>query len=327
MKLLFFTDTHIRPSNPRNRLDNFYESVLKKLEEIRDYANSHDIDYVIHGGDIFDRPDCPIKATSQVGLILASFKMPIYIVVGNHDIFGYNLDTLDRSMLGLLTSFGILKLIDKDGELLEKKGQRVLLLGKNFSADLDTSKDNYILKDSDIKYQADKIINVVHGFLTDRPFIKYVDHTLVGEIVDTKADLTLSGHYHTGFPIQKIDGKIFANPGSIVRITNSLAEIKRRPKFLEIEVTKDDVEVREIYLKSAKAGEEVLDRSKLIEDQYKDQRLMLFADSIDQSIDLDLIDLDAIIDSIAGAEDFDQEIKSQAKIRIEKAKEIINADN
>ena len=54
---------------------------------------------------------------------------------------------------------------------------------------------------------------------------------------------------------------------------------------------------------------------------------MLFADSIDQSIDLDLIDLDAIIDSIAGAEDFDQEIKSQAKIRIEKAKEIINADD
>ncbi|MDO5028333.1 MAG: metallophosphoesterase family protein [Bacillota bacterium] len=327
MKLLFFTDTHIRPSNPISRLDNYYESVLKKLEEIRDYANSNNIDYVIHGGDLFDRPDNPIKATSQVGLILASFKMPIYIVVGNHDIFGYNIDTLQRSMLGLLTSFNILKLIPDDGVLLEKDGTKVLVLGRNFSADLDQDKENYIVKDQDIKYSAHKIINVVHGFLIDRPFLSVVDHTLVGEILETKADLTLSGHYHSGFPIQNIQGKVFANPGSLVRNRNSLSEIKRRPKFLEITVEKDKIDLKEIYLKSAKAGDQVFDRTKLIEDQYKDQRLMLFAQGIDQNLDLDLIDLEAIIDSIAASEDFDPKIKAQAKLRIEEAKEVLNEDN
>lgn len=327
MKLLFFTDTHIRASNPRNRIDNFYDSSLKKLEEIRDYANSNKIDYVLHGGDLFDRPDSAIKPTSEAGKILSSFNMPIYIVAGNHDIFGYNLDTLGRTMLGLLDNFGLVKIIPKDGILLEKKDTKVLLLGRDYSSDLDLSKNNYIVTGKDIKYEADVIINIVHGFLTDKPFLKQVPHILLGEILETKADITLAGHYHAGFKTQLIDGKYFSNPGALVRISNSMAEINRRPKFLEINIEGKDISIKDVYLKSAKPGEEVLDRRKLIEDQYKDERLMIFADSIEQSIELELVNLEAIIESIANSEDFDKRVKDEAKLRIDQAKEVLNAEN
>lgn len=327
MKLLFFTDTHIRSTNPRNRIDNFYESTLKKLEEIRDYANENKIDYVIHGGDLFDRPDSAIKPTSEAGKILSSFNIPIYIVAGNHDIFGYNLDTLGRTMLGLLDSFALVKIIPKDGILLEKDNTSVLLLGRDFSSDIDTKKENYIVKKKNLKYQADVIINVVHGFLTDRPFLKYVNHILVGEILDTEADITLSGHYHAGFNTQFIEGKYFSNPGSMVRITNSLSEIKRRPKFLEIEINKKDIKIKDVFLKSAKDGEEVLDRKTLVENQYKDERLMLFSDSVETNIDVNLLNLDTIIEQIANSEAFDKKVKEEAKFRIDKAKGILNEDD
>lgn len=327
MKLLFFTDTHIRSSNPRNRIDNFYESTLAKLEEIKQYANDNKFDYVIHGGDLFDRPDSAIKPASEAGMILSSFNMPIYIVTGNHDIFGYNLNTLNRSMLGLLDSFDILKIIPEDGVLLEKDNLKVLLLGKDYSSYLDSDKNNYIVKKSEIKYSADIIINIVHGFLIDKPFLKYVPHVLLGEILETDADITLSGHYHSGYPTQKIEGKYFSNPGSMVRISNSISEMTRRPKFLEINLDKDNIEIKDVYLKSAKKGEEVLDRKKLVEEQYRDERLMIFSESIEQNVDLELLDLNLILDSISQSEEFDLKIREEAKLRLDRAKELINAND
>lgn len=324
MKLLFFTDTHIRMSKPRNRLDDFYETTLNKLEEIKNYANENKIDYVLHGGDLFDRPDSAIKPTSEVGKILSSFNMPIYIVAGNHDIFGYNTKTLNRTMLGLLDNFHVLNIISEDGILLNSDEVSILVLGKDYSSDIDLNKENYIIKKSNLKYDADIVINIVHGFLTDRPFLKQVPHVLIGEITDTEADITLAGHYHTGFKTQYIDGKFFSNPGSMVRISNSLGEIKRKPKFLELNITKDNIVIKDVYLKSAKDGEEVLDRKALTESHYKDERLTIFSNSIDQNVDLELLNLDTILNEISKSENFDQDILKEAKLRLQYAKEIVN---
>lgn len=325
MKLLFFTDTHIRSNNPRNRIDNYYEAAMNKLKEIRDYANENDIDYVIHGGDLFDRPDSAIRSTSEVGLILKSFQMPIYIVVGNHDLFGYNLDTLDRTTFGLLTAFKLLNKIPEDGVLLEKDGVSVLLLGTNFSSDLDVNKSKYIIKKSELNKKSDYIINVAHGFLIDKPFIQSVPHTLIGEISETDADITLGGHYHSGFNTMKIDGKYFSNPGSMMRITSSLSELSRRPKFLEIIIDEKGIEIEERYFKSAQKGEDVLDRSKLMSNKLRAERLDIFRDSISQSVNLEMLNLESIINEISEKEDFEESVREEAKRRIQSAKEIVNA--
>lgn len=324
MRLLFFTDTHIRSSNPRNRLDDFYASTLEKLEEIKDYANENKVDYILHGGDLFDRPDSAIKPTSEVGKILSSFNMPIYIVAGNHDIFGYNTKTLNRSMLGLFHSLEVLNIIPEDGVLLEEKDTTVLVLGKDYSSDLDLDRNNYIIKKNELKYEADVVINIVHGFLTEKPFIKHVPHVLLGEILETEADITLAGHYHTGFKTQSIDGKFFSNPGSMVRISNTISEINRKPKFIDIKIIKDKIEIKDIYIKSAKPGEEVLDRKALTEERYKEDRMTLFSNSIDQNIDLELINLDTILDEISSSEKFEDKIRKEAKLRLQIAKETIN---
>ena len=77
---------------------------------------------------------------------------------------------------------------------------------------------------------------MVHGMLLNKPFIKGIPYTLIDDIKDTKANITLSGHYHSGFGIINVEGKYFVNPGSLVRITNSLAEINRIPKVAIIKL-------------------------------------------------------------------------------------------
>ena len=50
MKFLFFTDSHIRGTTPKNRKDNFYETLKTKLLEITNISKKLDVDYILHGG-------------------------------------------------------------------------------------------------------------------------------------------------------------------------------------------------------------------------------------------------------------------------------------
>ena len=63
---------------------------MKLVKLLKDY----NIDFVLHGGDLFDRPDVSISIVSNFASILNNYKVPIYIVSGNHDIYGHNPNTL-----------------------------------------------------------------------------------------------------------------------------------------------------------------------------------------------------------------------------------------
>ena len=77
--------------------------------------------------------------------------------------------------------------------------------------------------------------------------------------------MVLCGHDHTGFGIyNRSDGKVFANIGSITRLSASEAEINRPIQVLLIDVKSPGVfGLERIPLQSAKPGEEVLDRSRI----------------------------------------------------------------
>ena len=90
MRLLFLTDTHIRGTTPKNRKDNLVETLEKKLMEINKIVEHYHIDYVLHGGDLFDRPDVAVSIVGNYASILNGIKVLMYIICGNHDIYGHN---------------------------------------------------------------------------------------------------------------------------------------------------------------------------------------------------------------------------------------------
>ncbi|TJX67067.1 metallophosphoesterase [Soehngenia saccharolytica] len=314
MKILFFTDTHLRSSNPKNRKDDFPKTLEEKLIEITEIVDEYGIDYVIHGGDLFDRPDTSVLTVTKYANIIKKINKPIYIISGNHDIFGLNPATLDRTMLGLLGNLNFLNIIkDTDKIILEKDNVRVQVTGRPYTYDIDSSISNYILDtvDSNCNYS----INIVHGMLLDRPFITGIPYTLIDDILETKADITLSGHYHAGYGVIFKNNKYFINPGSLVRITNSIKEIERMPKVAIITLD-ETISIELIPLKVAKSGYEVLDRTELEKNIYRNERIMEFKQTIDSALNFDKVDINDILIEVAISENVNEKVKEEALKRI-----------
>lgn len=326
MKILYFTDSHIRGTTPKNRTDNLLETLEIKFNEIVKIVKEKDIDYVLNGGDIFDRPDISPSIVRRFAMILNKINVPIYAIAGNHDLYGHNPNTLHRTMLGLFDGIGILKLIDEDEKIiLNKYDKRIQVTGTpyKFGIDSDDNKSSYIIKDipNDIDYS----IHLVHGMLLDKPFIKGVPYTLIDEILETKADITLCGHYHSGFGVKKHENKYFINPGSLIRITNSLREIKRVPKVVIITL-EDEISIDLIPLKSAKPGEEVLDRTEIELNMYRNEKIVQFKQTVDSSQDFNKLDVNHILKNLSNAENISDEIKLEAIRRVEEAQSQVGDD-
>ncbi|WP_353095245.1 metallophosphoesterase [Tissierella praeacuta] len=316
LKLLFFTDTHIRGTTPKNRKDIFVDSIEQKLLEIVDMIKENKIDFVLHGGDLFDRPDVSIAIASKFAMILDKIEVPFYLISGNHDIYGHNPETINRTMLGLLDVLGVIKLV-KSGDkiILEKDNIKVQLTGQPYVYDIDTPNhlDYYLLKEKNdnVNYT----IHMVHGMLLDRPFIKGIPYTLIDDIKDTLADITLSGHYHAGFKPTKIDEKYFINPGSLVRITNSLKEIERVPQVVLIELD-ENIRIKQIPLKTALPGEEILDRKEIENNLFKRERIFEFKQTIDAALDFEKMDINEVLMEVSTAENVEEKVKVESLRRI-----------
>ncbi len=316
MKILYFTDTHIRGTTPKNRKDDYLNTLENKFLEILKIIQEKKVDFVIHGGDLFDRPDISVSVVSKFAEILNRIKVPIYMVSGNHDIYGHNPLTVNRTMVGLLDNLGIINIIDNMGKvILEKENIKVQLTGQPYIYNIDNPNNREYYLVDDIDEGIDYSIHLVHGMLLDRPFIKGIPYTLIDDIKTTKADITLSGHYHSGFKKTIIDGKYFINPGSIVRITNSLREMERQPQVALIDLN-ETIDINFLPLLTAKSGEEVLDRAEIEKNIFQRERLFEFKQTVDDALNFEKMDINDLLIEVSTSEGVSDDVKIEALRRI-----------
>ena len=316
MKILYFTDTHIRGTTPKNRKDDYLNTLENKFLDILEIIQEKKVDFVIHGGDLFDRPDISVSVVSKFAEILNRIKVPIYMVSGNHDIYGHNPLTVNRTMVGLLDNLGIINIIDNMGKvILEKENIKVQLTGQPYIYNIDNPNNREYYLVDDIDEGIDYSIHLVHGMLLDRPFIKGIPYTLIDDIKTTKADITLSGHYHSGFKKTIIDGKYFINPGSIVRITNSLREMERQPQVALIDLN-ETIDINFLPLLTAKSGEEVLDRAEIEKNIFQRERLFEFKQTVDDALDFEKMDINDLLIEVSTSEGVSDDVKIEALRRI-----------
>jgi exonuclease SbcD len=311
MRLLYFTDTHIRGTSPRSRTDDFQETIRSKIEEVIAIAKRESVDVVLHGGDVFDRPNLSPAVVREFASLFRKFPAPIYAIAGNHDIYGHNPATVERTMLGLLEAFGMLRLI-REGERirLEKDGLVVQLSGQPFHYDLDRRERmlDYAVKN---EIGARYCIHMVHGMLVDRSLPDGVPHTMVHEVWSDDVDILLTGHYHAGFKVQRKNGKYIVNPGALARINNHKSEIARMPQVALIELG-EEIRIEPILLECAKPGDEVLDRSYIEKAAYREQQLNQFLSDLRRDSEFKAIDVKDIIHEIAAANGIEEEVRFKA---------------
>lgn len=316
MKVLYFTDTHIRGTSPKNRKDDFVLTLEKKLYEIANIIKDNNIDFVLHGGDLFDRPDVSVSIVSRFSRILNNINIPIYIISGNHDVYGHNPQTINRTMMGLLNNLDVLNIINQNEvKILEKDNIKVQLTGQPYIYDIDSITNRQYYMVDTVREDVDYSIHMVHGMLLDKPFIKGIPYTLIDDIKGTQANITLSGHYHSGFKKTEIDGKYFINPGSIVRISNSLREMDRVPKVVLIELD-NTIKISFLELETAEKGSIVLDRDEIEKNVFKRERMYEFKQSVDSAVNFERMDINDVLIEVSNSEGVSEEVKKEALRRI-----------
>lgn len=128
LRILHLADSHIGadlPARPRRervrRGDDFVTSYRRVLHR----AIEHEVDLVLHGGDVFDRPSpsgAAVAAAAEPLLDLAARGIPVVIVPGNHE----------RSAIpgSLLFSHPNMHIIDRPRTLrFDLRGRRVAIVG------------------------------------------------------------------------------------------------------------------------------------------------------------------------------------------------------
>jgi exonuclease SbcD len=323
MKLLYMGDIHIRGKNPRNRTDDYKEALKAKLREIFKLAEYNNVTAIICPGDIFDRAEVTNGVLLEFADVFKESKKPIYTTPGNHDVYSYNLDTYRR------TSLRVLELIvpqlhvitDKKVNVLLNDGNKLVALSFH-PYDHTIDRDGQGYSPGDPRKDAYKI-HVAHGMLLDHDPKVFDRYTYVGD-VKTEADLVLCGHDHLGFGFyERKDGKRFLNCGAICRLAASEAEMARKVQVALITIEDGQLlNLELIDLRSAKPGDQILDRSQIEADTKRQYAMEEFAALI-QSEDgtQAIVDLDAIIEAIAKKEGYAPEVVQKALEKIGIAKE------
>ena len=232
-KIIFVGDTHLKGSTPISRKDNYSETILNKIQFIRDYANSIDCTTVIFLGDIFDTVNTSLQYFSHC---LTLFKqimdsgIELYTIVGNHDLRYDSMETLPITPLGILIKSEAIRLLDS------LTVDDVFIKGIHYpeSPQPNTQTELYSILLLHRFYES--------GF-NEIPVTKE-------EVLELNYDTYIFGHDHR--PYQTIDIETPTNtikiirPGSLARNTSDQFNRLRKPRILVMDTDTKDFYYEEV---------------------------------------------------------------------------------
>ena len=249
-KFLFYTDLHMAGETPRHRVDNFPQTLLAKLREIYSMAEVEGCQFVLFGGDFFNAHRMfSYDIISEVIEIVGRSKIKTYSVVGEHDLYGHNIETFQSSTLKFIGRHcSNLNILWEPVDLGD-----VVLYGKH---EPDKMVDAMAVQVDPSKYN----ILVCHELITSKA------KSLMFEIIDTSTltncpyDLVVSGDLHCGYEPHCVENTWFCNPGSLARRTVADADRWSQVAIIEAEKGKEPkIEYRRLVC--GKPGYEVFGES------------------------------------------------------------------
>lgn len=282
IKFAGMSDPHLKGIRPRSRIDDYPATSKKKMAEFIETGHAHDVDFFLVGGDFFDSPYATPQYVIEIGQFVEELLQgkPMFLVLGNHDIIGYAPHTIKSTAYGVFLSFvKNVTLLEPTPTRYEFAGGAVYLSGVHAYAQLDRTLEHdgielhrsrdYVIEDT---LDAPSV-HVVHGFLSPKPILDDIPHTLISEMAHTKATITMTGHDHTGFAPVETAGGLAYNPGAATRIHATETELRRTPEFAIISLDPDvpgyAPHIERIPFRSALPGDQVFDMERIQEESMQ----------------------------------------------------------
>lgn len=307
LKFLFLTDTHYRDDKPKGRTDDIMQSQFEELGEILQICHKEDVNVVLHGGDFFNTKKPSHQLVAHILSWIKSLNTPVIGVIGNHDVTGYNLDSVNNSGLGVLFESGAVERLDN---LVFEKDKVVI---KAVHSSLNFDKD-YMFGTEFDGYT--KII-ISHNYVIPADSMPW--GFIHPKDIKTNADLVLCGHYHVPYDYTG-DGVRWINPGAVSRW--KITERDHTPQVLLITVDAGKLTVSYVKLKSAKSGSEIFDIETVAIQKQQERNIEAFANSLNE-ISFQGIDIEKIAKTAGIDQGIPSDVLEVALKKLREAKEVL----
>lgn len=301
MKLLYLQDFHLLFKAPINRKDNYYQSMLLKLDEILSIAKKNKVSYILDGGDFFESPLVSNTIVDEVLDKTEKNKIEWKMLFGNHCQIGHHLENSKGTSLAHMIRRSkfthYLDTIEDDNCFIK---------GVEYQHNIEAK-----LKEEGIFHnKKDKLtIAIVHALVTEKPLPYSAMHVCYKDI-KSNYDLLLIAHNHHPFDLQIKDTHVI-NIGACGR--RKIDEQDISPSVLLIDTFTKKLEI--IKLKSAKSGTKVFDLEKIEKNTQFESNIDLFISSLN-SVKLQSLDLRGKIEEIAKETKVEKEILDEVIKRI-----------
>lgn len=244
MKIGYFTDCHFSMKN-QSRLDNTFQTAITKMKESFEWFQKNKCDFVICGGDMFDRHrQMNLELFYKVFQVINNQKLKVYYIMGNHDEMGFRWQTVQKSSVGFIEKLLSDKLIlIKDKIELEECN----LIACHAGQDIQQISNNVQKSDK-------PNILIAHCLLADNT--QTFGSISINKITNKNIDLVLSGDLHDGYKYQQNKQGIKCyNPGSLVRLSSSDKDRKPKVAIFNVEMLLEQVviDIKQKVLKHEKS--------------------------------------------------------------------------
>lgn len=262
MKLMLTGDLHLTDKAPTKRLDDYFKTQKKKVEELIDLYKKKKCDLLLQPGDLFDSHRASYNTTQTYLSIFRQANIPLLFVLGQHDL-RYHTSNIDNIPSAVL-----------------RQGADTILLGAS----------PYIKKRVHIYGQSwfektPKIVSskrfnvlVVHKMLysgkEDFPGQAKQAAKARDFLEQQKFDLIVSGDNHKQFIVQ-LPTKCLVNLGSLMR--NRIDQDLHRPSVGIFDTDKKTLFVKRLEVKSFRS---VFDVSREREEKEQSEELQNFIKEI-----------------------------------------------
>lgn len=215
-RLVFFNDPHYSRHAPECRADSYPQEILEKFHDCARIAVKLKADAIGCSGDWFHRKGkVNFSEANDVLTVLRGWRdkgLDVIGILGNHDIAGHSLESLDNRAVGTLVRSQVLQLLDYDPWI--SPDRKVVVTGTSYfhgcDADDDARLRMYGLPHAVAAKQHEfTTVHVAHGTLVRREFFE--EYTRMEDLVvmlherDRCPDVIVCGHLHFSEGVVKVE--------------------------------------------------------------------------------------------------------------------------